>query len=363
MATLSMRLLRCWARYELPKKRALLRRAGVWDDRLWTREPARTCRGAWHGYRMRLEISDVHQRGAYLFGRMMDVAVPLCLLGALRRGETCIDVGANIGMTAMLASRAVGGAGRVLAFEPNPEVYRRLLWHIGENRLAQVRPFNCALSDAEGAMRLSVPADNCGAATLGSVPARLKGHIAATHEVPVRIGDSLVGELPPAPLLIKMDVEGHETRALRGLSATLARHGPAVLLECNIEMLPHNGSSPAGLLSLMHGLGYDAYHVGARWHRLARRWRLVLHLIPPGHRPRRTINVLFLKPGGVHESRLAGCIAPPSPPLQRGLVTPTHSAQPSSSERPCPTAAATEVAGHEPPASAGVAGLWRTDGG
>jgi hypothetical protein len=40
---------------------------------------------------------------------------------------------------------------------------------------------------------------------------------------------------------------------------TLRARGPAVLLECNVEMLPQNGSSVDALFSIFEGLGYEAY--------------------------------------------------------------------------------------------------------
>jgi FkbM family methyltransferase len=254
---------------------------------------------------MRLDTSNYHQRGAFFYGRMLDIQVQLCMLAALRAGDTCIDVGANIGLLSMLAAYAVGPQGSVVAFEPNPDVHEHLLWHLSENTLKHVRTHRLALSDREAVLRLTVPpTGNTGAATLGALPARHGGRIGAAYEVRVGIGDEVLGILPPAPMLIKLDVEGHEAAALRGLCRTVQSHRPAILLECNPEMLPANGSSVPELLELLAGWGYVPHTMGVVWSRLAREWRLRLRRVPESWRPTRTENVLFLSPDGVHAGRL-----------------------------------------------------------
>lgn len=307
--SLSMRLALLWARLRLPRAHRLLRSLGVMDNRLWTGEGTRICRGCWHGYRMCLELSDYHQRGAYFFAGLLDASVDLCILHSLAPGDTFIDVGANIGMTALLAAHAVGPGGKVIAFEPNPDVYERLLWHIRENALGQVDARQCALSDREGVLQLTVPPTmNTGAATLGALPARHRGRIGAVYEVPVHIGDEALGPLGGAPVFIKLDVEGHEPFALRGLERTIREHQPAILLECNVEMLPQNGTSVDELFSMLSALGYQRLTLRIHWNRLARRWRLSLHPMSAAWRPMRTDNILFWKEGGTHAARLAGLV-------------------------------------------------------
>lgn len=303
------RFVRLWTRLRLPRAQSLLRRAGVWNQPLWVNEPRRVCRGRWHGYRMALDASDFHQRGAYFYGHSLDPDVQLCVLSCLRPGDTCIDVGANIGLISMLAAHAVGPRGVVLSFEPNPDIYERLLWHISENALSQVWPQRLALSDRDAALTLTVPpTGNTGAASLGSLPARHGGRVGKVYDVPVRIGDEVVGPLPDAPMLIKLDVEGHETAALRGLRRTIAAHRPAILLESNVEMLPANGSGVEELFALLAEMGYEAFGPSVVWGRWSREWRLRLNRVPRTWRPGRTQNVLFLRADGVYRERLTHLI-------------------------------------------------------
>jgi hypothetical protein len=102
--------------------------------------------------------------------------------------------------------------------------------------------------------------------------------------------------------VIRLDVEGHEAAALRGLCRTVQSHRPAILLEFNPEVLPANGSSVPELLELLAGWGYVPHTMGVVWSRLAREWRL--RRVPESWRPTRTGNVLFFSPDGVHAVRL-----------------------------------------------------------
>lgn len=299
-----MQLLRWWARLELPGRHSLLQRAGVWKDEHWMQESCLSTRGKWHGYTMKLDGRELHQRGAYLYGRMLDVSVPLLLLKALDKGDTYIDVGANIGMTMLVAAKATGPRGHIHAFEPNPLVFRTLMWHKEHNKLDQAILHNIALSDTSTKTRLYVPATNCGAASIGQLPERLARNLQATHEIVADVGDTVLPVFPQSPMLIKLDVEGHETHAIRGLQQTIRTYNSAVLLECNVIMLPRSGTSVQELFALMMSFGYTPYNVSCQWLRFRRHYKLCLQRMPHTWRPQRTVNVLFMRPDSVHAQRL-----------------------------------------------------------
>ncbi|MFM9995705.1 MAG: FkbM family methyltransferase [Phycisphaerales bacterium] len=301
-------LLRLFASHELPFKDALLARAGVWSHEPWRHARPRTCRGKWHGSRMTFDLRDFHQRAAYLFGRLMDVPVQLAILNAARPGDIFVDVGANIGVLTLLGAHAVGPAGTVIAFEPNPEVFKRLDAHVRDNRRSNVRLFPLALSDREGVLQLSIPpTGNTGAATLGTLPARHGGRAHARYDVPVKLGDDLLGDAPPhpRPMLVKIDAEGHEPNVLRGMSRTIAARRPAILAEINPEALAGNGATPADALDPLLALGYRPHYLGARWGRWSRRWTLVLRPAPTVWRSPRAGNLLLLPADGPWRDRLA----------------------------------------------------------
>ncbi len=85
----------------------------------------------------------------------IDDAAPRLIAG-LKSGECFVDIGANIGYLSLLASRVLGQSGRVVAVEPSPREYRRLLRGIILNGAANVVPIHGALGASAAAMALEV---------------------------------------------------------------------------------------------------------------------------------------------------------------------------------------------------------------
>jgi FkbM family methyltransferase len=136
-------------------------------------------------------------------------------------GETVLDIGANIGyMTSLLAKR-VGRSGRVLSFEPHPEIAGELRANIGRWRGAVgegvIMVHEVALSDREGTVRFDVPArfaTNRGIARVASAgdadePGGLSLEVACDTLDHAVVGVGPVG-------VAKIDVEGHEEAVVRG---------------------------------------------------------------------------------------------------------------------------------------------------
>jgi predicted methyltransferase len=64
----------------------------------------------------------------------------------LRPGDTCIDVGADFGWYSVIGAKAVGPAGRVIAFEPLPQNFEFLKRNGAANECANARIEPLALS-------------------------------------------------------------------------------------------------------------------------------------------------------------------------------------------------------------------------
>jgi FkbM family methyltransferase len=292
-----------WSRLELPGWGKLLSAVGVFDDPRWKNAPHRTIRGKLHGYRMRLGLAEWSERQTYFLGRYFDLATQHFLLDSVHPGDTLIDVGGNIGMITLLGARLVGPAGKVITFEPNPDAADRIHQSLQDNAIPNVTLHRVALSDQPGQLTLSVITPHTGMGTLANVEDAHKPLVSATHTVAVHRGDDLIDPNLPGAVTIKIDIEGFECRALRGLLQTLRRHKPAIITEVSDPHLRRAGANAQELFDLLHAENYKSYLLTSRRRPLGLRHRLSLL---PIDKPPATddADVAWIAPGTPHERRL-----------------------------------------------------------
>ena len=153
----------------------------------------------------------------------VELPVQRALVASLRAGAVVYDVGANVGFYTLLAARAVGRAGHVVAFEPHPENLRALERNIALNALTNVTVVAAAVTSARGRGRLS--AGNRALASLGAD----RG-----IEVKILALDDYVASHPElAPDVVKLDVEGHELEAIAGFGRGLGEVAPLLRLRAS----------------------------------------------------------------------------------------------------------------------------------
>lgn len=156
---------------------------------------------------------------------VFDLLVCETLLRLAEPGETALDAGANIGHMTSLLAYAVGPAGRVLAFEPHPVVFARLATNVARWSAAPGAAtydiHQAGISDSDGMATLATDAFevNQGSASLEPLTRR-RGGVDA-HTVPVARLDTVLAETGGVGVM-KIDIEGHELRALSGAAQTLA---------------------------------------------------------------------------------------------------------------------------------------------
>lgn len=127
------------------------------------------------------------------------------------------DVGANIGVIALLAWRL--GPAQVVAFEPEPLNFARLVENVALNRADSVLALPLALSDHDGIGEFVYRDFVRGAAS----PHALERGTGQRVGCVCRTLDSLREEPKLcAPTHLKIDVDGHEPRVLGGAKQTLA---------------------------------------------------------------------------------------------------------------------------------------------
>ena len=144
----------------------------------------------------------------------------------VRRGDWVIDVGANIGIYTAKLSEIVEASGRVFALEPMPEMFELLAANMARCPLRNITLLNVAASDEIALRGMTVPKLESG---LASYPL---AHLTDDDgEVAVMCLPLEMLCLPKRIALIKIDVEGHELRAIKGMKNLLARDHPVLIVE------------------------------------------------------------------------------------------------------------------------------------
>lgn len=137
----------------------------------------------------------------------------------VKEGETCLDVGANIGCVSLSWARS-NKSGMIVAVEPHPATFARLVKNLELNRATNVKLVHAAASRQSGTVALEVDDDSSMAHTVGSDMPSLKQF--RIVEVPAYALDDLVREYQlTAVHLLKIDVEGYEMECLNGAVETL----------------------------------------------------------------------------------------------------------------------------------------------
>ena len=214
-----------------------------------------------YGYSMRCSMGDWIQWQIYYLGDYVGEArYARYLMSEVRPGDAFIDIGANIGYYTLLASRLVGGEGRVFAFEAHEPAFQRLEQNLRLNSAANVVVLPIAASDAPGQIGLEAPAPgNLGGTRV--VDAVLPDSTTVRMDT---VDDALAGEDLSRLRFVKIDVEGFEVRVLKGCLRTLEEYHPTCLVEVRRAQLATYDTNPEELHRILNGLGYRAYAVTGR---------------------------------------------------------------------------------------------------
>jgi FkbM family methyltransferase len=191
------------------------------------------------------------------------------LRALLKPGDVFLDIGANIGYFSLLAASLVGETGKVIAFEPNPENCALLWLSMLENGYTNIELHPYAADEQEKLFMLEVEGSNGrlipenlndGFVTFagdagGPLPGRLSFPV---RSVALDTALAAVDRID----VIKIDVEGAEPRAMRGMHNTIQKHRPVILTEFSVNMIPVTSRvGPETYLDLLHELDYDLYAV------------------------------------------------------------------------------------------------------
>ena len=225
----------------------------------WKTAPTKIIRHRWHGYLMKLDLSNWSERHTYFLGRYYDLDLQLAMSQVLEPGDRFVDIGANNGMITLHGAALVTDSGSVEIFEPNPECCRRIEEVLELNNINHVKLHQMGLSDQSDTLTLSVITDHSGMGTLASPGDTYDKMVSKTFEVPVFVGDDVLMQNSMPIKFIKIDVEGFEFRDLKGLQNTLKTWHPVVITEVVKDWLERDNTNRTEIYQFMKQLGYLPY--------------------------------------------------------------------------------------------------------
>ena len=174
----------------------------------------------------------------------------------LREGDCFIDVGANCGIYTLLARQFVGSSGLVVAFEPSLETYSKLVTNVQHDKYQNVLLFNFCVTDQSGFLRLqNRVSGQSGLCAVAPSPSAAGSLVAG-----VTLSDfpAILEMLSDRRTLIKVDVEGYELFALRGMASILARpETRTVVVEIDGRNLQRYGSNVQDVYSFLQTFGFE----------------------------------------------------------------------------------------------------------
>jgi FkbM family methyltransferase len=179
----------------------------------------------------------------------------------LKEGDCFVDIGANVGLFSLFASKKVGLSGTVIAFEPSQTTFNRLLENIELNGISNVKPYKLGLSDQEKVLELNISVN--GYEAWNTFVKTKSSEFTKKEQVQVKTFDDffLENSIPTENItLIKLDVEGFELNVLNGAKKLLSQEkAPVFLVEFTDVNANEAGHCCHEIYKLLNMYGYNWY--------------------------------------------------------------------------------------------------------
>lgn len=176
----------------------------------------------------------------------------------LKKGMTCLDIGANIGYYVLLENKIIGNDGKIIAIEPSPNNFEYLQKNISRQNNSNIQAFNLAAGDKDGHINFLIyqDASNSGMVIPDGEVSKWPGNIIT---VPIKKIDSLLDEIGTAKIdFVRMDVEGYEYHIFEGMKETLKKSKPIIHIEVHKSIMGNQTTKK--WFELLKNLGYESKH-------------------------------------------------------------------------------------------------------
>ena len=179
----------------------------------------------------------------------------LSMINSLNDKDIFLDIGSSVGLISVLAAFKLS-KGMVISIETDPENLKCLIRNYQINNLTNYQLINSAAGETKTKMQLFTSGSNGFSPSLKQV-----NGIESSISVEVNTIDNLVeeGTIPVVPTVVKIDIEGAEMMALKGMHKLLAgSQRPRLLfIELHPKFLGQFGTSVDEIFSFLKNINYD----------------------------------------------------------------------------------------------------------
>lgn len=169
-------------------------------------------------------------------------------------GGLILDIGANIGQTSLwMADELKSKEIEIIAVEPYPSTYEKLICNINLNQFKNITPINIAFGNSDSKLLMEGCSSNSGAFRINS-----SSKTGEFVEVSQTTLDNYFKDNNKQVNFIKIDVEGFEYNVIKGGEQTIKEYYPTLFIEIDNENLKTQNSSALDLLALLRNYGYNS---------------------------------------------------------------------------------------------------------
>lgn len=206
-----------------------------------------------------LNLSDWVQQLVYFFGVYeFEKRETNAWIALTEENSTIMDIGSNFGYYSLLSGAKYESC-KIIAFEPAPETFNRLVENINLNNYRNISPYNLGVSLNPGFFTLYLANDDNSGMTSLSMPDSFSGRKVEVEVV--NIDDFLMEKSLKNINLVKIDVEGNELNVLRSMQNVIRSDKPIIFIELLNNQLNKFGHSITQIFDFFMNNGYECFEI------------------------------------------------------------------------------------------------------
>jgi FkbM family methyltransferase len=220
----------------------------------WLESPTKA--ETFFGSILNVDARDFCGRFIYYFGSW-EPNLTAWIRSRLKPGDCFVDVGANVGYFTMLASTLVGQSGKVVSIEAIRRTFEVLTRNLDANRAGNVRAINMAVWDKEETLTFFISPDTVNGTSTAMPAVAQKWSLDQRCDVRAApLCALLSSDEIAAARLVKIDVEGAESRVISGMGSMLesGRRDLEVVIEVSTQAFDD-------IVAFFRKQGFFSYHM------------------------------------------------------------------------------------------------------